>query len=170
MHLPGRRVRAHPRSRGEHVLILYLYILEQGSSPLARGTRLPAVVCPGLAGLIPARAGNTHRERPRWPTVRAHPRSRGEHRRKIQPMLRGMGSSPLARGTLQYGGIVANRHGLIPARAGNTVVLLGVVHRSGAHPRSRGEHCLHILTGYRHGGSSPLARGTRGVRLQGHRR
>ena len=71
--------RAHPRSRGEHVLAETRGEGGYGSSPLARGTRSLLVSFLTLPRLIPARAGNT------WvfyfftaPTP-AHPRSRGEH-------------------------------------------------------------------------------------------
>ena len=55
------RLRAHPRSRGEHAAVLCVGVILSGSSPLARGT--PANVFPhrGNNGLIPARAGNTQR-------------------------------------------------------------------------------------------------------------
>ena len=54
-----RRIRAHPRSRGEHWERLRAHLGVSGSSPLARGT--PSVQVHKLlgAGLIPARAGNT---------------------------------------------------------------------------------------------------------------
>ena len=70
---------AHPRSRGEHWAFTYESQVIPGSSPLARGTR------PGLSrrgdrqGLIPARAGNTRVWTLEMTTLRAHPRSRGEH-------------------------------------------------------------------------------------------
>ena len=50
---------AHPRSRGEHLVVFVLGVLVLGSSPLARGAQiLVAVHVEGL-GLIPARAGST---------------------------------------------------------------------------------------------------------------
>ena len=52
---------AHPRSRGEHTTIANPFEGQQGSSPLARGTLLCGGVAAGVAGLIPARAGNTPR-------------------------------------------------------------------------------------------------------------
>ena len=53
------RRRAHPRSRGEHLKPGYGEICAWGSSPLARGTHVRFIVVRLLAGLIPARAGNT---------------------------------------------------------------------------------------------------------------
>ena len=50
--------------------------------------------------------------------------------------------------------------GLIPARAGNTLsVIIGFL-SSGAHPRSRGEHCDFRTQTSEPLFSSPLARGT----------
>ena len=50
---------AHPRSRGEHWWMLWLWWSRSGSSPLARGTRQRQSHVPGHVRLIPARAGNT---------------------------------------------------------------------------------------------------------------
>ena len=76
---PSGHQPAHPRSRGEHELIGTSVRGQNGSSPLARGTRFHRVRSFRVARLIPARAGNT-----RFPVVplfplQAHPRSRGEH-------------------------------------------------------------------------------------------
>ena len=54
----------------------------------------------------------------------AHPRSRGEHIFPSTVTVEDMGSSPLARGTRggeKHGWV---ERGLIPARAGNTIVAL----------------------------------------------
>ena len=56
-----RGCRAHPRSRGEHTGLPWPTLHEQGSSPLARGTHLVLNLLSNFRGLIPARAGNTHR-------------------------------------------------------------------------------------------------------------
>ena len=115
-------------------------------------------------GLIPARAGNTGA-----PVVAgwfgwAHPRSRGEHPHAPSLELDAPGSSPLARGTLGWTSGRSAVHGLIPARAGNTLPADRAACNPWAHPRSRGEHTVSHspLSSLR--GSSPLARGTRGVR------
>ena len=79
-----------------------------------------------LAGLIPARAGNTYPRGvyavPCW----AHPRSRGEHRFIGGVMWRVRGSSPLARGTHSSNPNQEYVEGLIPARAGNTLADMGL--------------------------------------------
>ena len=132
----------------------------QGSSPLARGTRVRRTREFGVCGLIPARAGNTRLILPRRAPPRAHPRSRGEHPFVPHGVGGVGGSSPLARGTPDAALAKALGVGLIPARAGNTEPLPAPPLRRRAHPRSRGEH--HRPTGSHHrvGGSSPLARGT----------
>ena len=113
--------RAHPRSRGEHRMAFSYSQVNTGSSPLARGTRLPESRRNMLNGLIPARAGNTSIRRraksPPW----AHPRSRGEHQDSSLARAAVTGSSPLARGTPVCGLCREPGSGLIPARAGNTV-------------------------------------------------
>ena len=71
-----------------------------------------------------------------------------------------MGSSPLARGTRAIEQLEEVVDGLIPARAGNTSGCVIHGRWSRAHPRSRGEHRSGGRRESRHGGSSPLARGT----------
>ena len=75
------------------------------------------------------------------------------------------GSSPLARGTPGRRTFRRSRHGLIPARAGNTITPPLEAYPPGAHPRSRGEHVESRSGGQRDGGSSPLARGTQEEKL-----
>ena len=134
--------------------------LMPGSSPLARGT--PGTYTRGEcgAGLIPARAGNTpsRSTQPSWPG--AHPRSRGEHSPGISGIMPRPGSSPLARGTHITGLFASCALGLIPARAGNTAMMLSPCLICWAHPRSRGEHVRYEMLKVQQPGSSPLARGT----------
>ena len=75
--------RAHPRSRGEHILPEGRMVRDSGSSPLARGTLLILDQQVQAGGLIPARAGNTTFERITLHLFRAHPRSRGEHNARV---------------------------------------------------------------------------------------
>ena len=72
----------------------------------------------------------------------------------------GVGSSPLARGTLAGLPDFGVRHRLIPARAGNTLHPAPSNGRTAAHPRSRGEHVVQLAGLLAALGSSPLARGT----------
>ena len=111
---------AHPRSRGEHGRLVPASWLRRGSSPLARGAPAgqPGVGPP--AGLIPARAGSTAAAAAATCSVRAHPRSRGEHQPELPPGVLVLGSSPLARGARDGADDGRGAVGLIPARAGST--------------------------------------------------
>ena len=158
-------VEDHPRSRG-----VYLGPVERrfgfvGSSPLARGLRVPADAQTSAS--------------------LDHPRSRGVYPREGEAVTVAEGSSPLARGLRAHGEHAEHDPGIIPARAGftmhkNTVECIKWDHprsrgvyralprpgdaRRGDHPRSRG---VYGLTAYSRGGvpgSSPLARGLRGGR------
>ena len=82
------KVRAHPRSRGEHIPGGQPGGVFWGSSPLARGPL--ALFLRGAAGfgLIPARAGNTRSPAALSRSYSAHPRSRGEHRKYHFPLAR----------------------------------------------------------------------------------
>ena len=138
-----------------------------GSSPLARGTLLDTGTRYVLPGLIPARAGNTHGRLEYGAYRRAHPRSRGEHVRRISSARVCLGSSPLARGTPGMPRCQSPRRGLIPARAGNTSIYVIYAGSLWAHPRSRGEHQPLTVYVYTRPGSSPLARGTPPPRVMG---
>ena len=156
----GRQLTAaHPRSRGEHRADLDAKKPEPGSSPLTRGARGGAIPRCASVGLIPAHAGSTTSAtwltRTRW----AHPRSRGEH---SLPWLRYgtvRGSSPLTRGALESPTSRGTLSGLIPAHAGSTAAPQIRPAKSGAHPRSRGEHGLIVKQHNPLTGSSPLTRG-----------
>ena len=92
---------------------------------------------------------------------KAHPRSRGEHVRKIGRCWWLQGSSPLTRGALRPGGIHGGHHRLIPAHAGSTALAASLLLVPPAHPRSRGEHQISIPHDTKVKGSSPLTRGAR---------
>ena len=153
-------MRAHPRSRGEHLFLINCSSDGMGSSPLARGTPSVEGMANTPRGLIPARAGNTLGFITRTARVGAHPRSRGEHVVQRVPVSYRRGSSPLARGTHKPLTGEQWSSGLIPARAGNTFDAYHPASRHGAHPRSRGEHGSCRRPAGLSVGSSPLARGT----------
>ena len=94
----------------------------------------------------------------------AHPRSRGEHANSLFIFPRPPGSSPLARGTFLGVFSVIIEFRLIPARAGNIMNVQFSPGALTAHPRSRGEHMGWLSSIGLGCGSSPLARGTWGVR------
>ena len=76
------RIRAHPRSRGENVSAMTRPAPPIGSSPLTRGKQLVNHVVRHRDRLIPAHAGKTATSRVSPCREEAHPRSRGENRRK----------------------------------------------------------------------------------------
>ena len=118
----GRR--DHPRSRGVYQLEWEEMSPAQGSSPLARGLRRDSDHGYRTDWIIPARAGFTRSgsRASRAPTD--HPRSRGVY--VVDDRGRGPrpGSSPLARGLRGCGCVWCVDSGIIPARAGFTVVTL----------------------------------------------
>ena len=130
-----------------------------GSSPLARGLRVPHGLPRRRRGIIPARAGFTWARRATPFGSSDHPRSRGVYSDRHGGPGRRRGSSPLARGLRRNGEIYGDCGGIIPARAGFTDD--GLVGRFLArdHPRSRGVYTGHAMSAQRVPGSSPLARG-----------
>ena len=134
-----------------------------GSSPLARGL---LGLGPGRdlgARIIPARAGFTPGRILRFTPVGDHPRSRG-----VYPTGRGTpastaGSSPLARGLLDWKDDGSSLSRIIPARAGFTCVSGGVSSLMRDHPRSRGVYMRFWKYAFTNEGSSPLARGLRSL-------
>ena len=92
----------HPRSRGVYDGRGDLHPRNRGSSPLARGLREPA------------RRGR--------PARLDHPRSRGVYATSPMTRTRARGSSPLARGLHTRGAVHMDPDGIIPARAGFTLL------------------------------------------------
>ena len=129
----------HPRSRGvyhgDHLHVFGSW----GSSPLARSLPAHRRRFRQRRGIIPARAGFTHRRRPPADGARDHPRSRGVY--PLAPLL----PTPTA--------------WIIPARAGFTRGRRRLPASGGDHPRSRGvyENCPYSTISM--SGSSSLARG-----------
>ena len=76
-HGPGRRARAHPRSRGVDNAEREGRDEHGGSSPLTRGRPGEDRAGHARARLIPAHAGSTPNSVSGTPVRRAHPRSRG---------------------------------------------------------------------------------------------
>ena len=114
-----------------------------GSSPLARGLLTHGGHGGLLSGIIPARAGFTGRPHARRPGRWDHPRSRGVYAAPAVDALQDVR--------------------IIPARAGFTVppVAGGAVEQD--HPRSRGVYDDSPARARGAQGSSPLARGLRGL-------
>ena len=133
-------VPVHPRRRGEHQLVRDLDHPTNGSSPQARGTPSTTPATRATRRFIPAGAGNTHRGANVDSTYTVHPRRRGEHPAVLRSAISAIGSSPQARGTLQYVGIYASLGRFIPAGAGNTSAVPRDCCVCAVHPRRRGEH------------------------------
>ena len=85
----------------------------------------------------------------------------GEHWFSIVWMGAVKGSSPRVRGTLRHLGCNPCRLGIIPACAGNTVVLVDYRGDFRDHPRVCGEHVAVVRVDFACLGSSPRVRGTR---------
>ena len=119
----------------------------RGSSPLARGT-------PGQCGeelpdqgIIPAFAGNTSSDNIGHPIQEDHPRIRGEHAHFIITNLDKLGSSPHSRGTRALFFPFPRRSRIIPAFAGNTMIVFhSPILRLGSSPHSRGTLTCLLLT------------------------
>ena len=149
----------HPRSRGVYSVPNPATSRKTGSSPLARGLRLPWVYRRQWSRIIPARAGFTVFAARRPSPRRDHPRSRGVYTCWTLAMRAGLGSSPLARGLRLQPVEAIPGSGIIPARAGFTRHGPPCRRYSRDHPRSRGVyHSVHFPDAPGEG-SSPLARG-----------
>ena len=139
---PGRPTKPdHPRSRGVYSANSVEEEVDTGSSPLARGLRIPPEQQVSGDRIIPARAGFTWRTHPTSSRQRDHPRSRGVYPSSAESASHPGGSSPLARGL----------------RSSPTPTPMG----TWDHPRSRGVYSVMVPRLPPPAGSSPLARGLR---------
>ena len=129
----------HPRACGELFSPRFANWAVSGSSPRMRGTPLPP--CSGLESrrFIPAHAGNS-KYRWRWvETLPVHPRACGELREHVFGHEPFIGSSPRMRETRYRSQEQRNHRRFIPAHAGNSVRVSGLVGvLDGSSPRMRG--------------------------------
>ena len=132
----------HPRVCGEHKRPHPTRWSSSGSSPRMRGTRWNPRCCACLTGIIPAYAGNTRQTAWSVDCSRDHPRVCGEHREYAHKRCIRQGSSPRMRGTPSLEQFGQNFAGIIPAYAGNTLVLFHPDMRLRDHPRVCGEHSV----------------------------
>ena len=120
-------------------------------------------------GIIPARAGFTYGRSSPLEADGDHPRSRGVYPagRRGRPRFRG--SSPLARGLRHEPDEQPEIVRIIPARAGFTRAGAHPPGEGRDHPRSRGVYFTDQTEPSQNLGSSPLARGLRGLHSPHHR-
>ncbi len=152
--------RDHPRACGEHSICCCASLIVVGSSPRLRGTRKREVAAWRGVGIIPALAGNTLRVLTSSVSTGDHPRACGEHSYQCSKALCSLGSSPRLRGTRQVRACGRDRHGIIPALAGNTHARFVRPYRRRDHPRACGEHVTVPQDAILTAGSSPRLRGT----------
>ena len=163
----GRPAGDHPRSRGVYWMRMSPFHRKVGSSPLARGLLTFEDDSMDKRRIIPARAGFTlTRQRPSDSRT-DHPRSRGVYPFHHTVKMSMSGSSPLARGLRPAQGAQGPLSRIIPARAGFTSALCASAISSTDHPRSRGVYLTDDAAADPEDGSSPLARGLRGLRHRG---
>ena len=151
----------HPRVCGEHRSMSCRMVGLLGSSPRMRGTHPHAARNRHGQGIIPAYAGNTESTLCGEHSARDHPRVCGEHQPRSRRTQDRPGSSPRMRGTLIIGASARTMQGIIPAYAGNTVVVIMVAWGVRDHPRVCGEHFRGFSSFAFPWGSSPRMRGTR---------
>ena len=125
-----------------------------------RGTRRFMVSRTVLRGIIPAHAGNTP-PGTRFPACAGdHPRACGEHAIFFRMSAARWGSSPRMRGTQGHETAYDREDGIIPAHAGNTILLEPTWGMVWDHPRACGEHYRRHAMTFWFRGSSPRMRGT----------
>ena len=135
-----RRCRGdHPRIRGEHSTVKLTCASKSGSSPHTRGAPPEGTQNFVRARIIPAYAGSTTSSCGGRARCRDHPRIRGEHARRVLPVVDIGGSSPHTRGAPTP-----------PTRSRS---------RPADHPRIRGEHVRETAPANGTIGSSPHTRG-----------
>ena len=156
---PARAAWAHPRACGENLVDIADIRFPQGSSPRVRGKPHRRRPRRQAGRLIPARAGKTSARSGTRATRRAHPRACGENKLHAEVANILLGSSPRVRGKRRGVGAPLWRAGLIPARAGKTVVRRRTASSERAHPRACGENLMNSSSSTRVKGSSPRVRG-----------
>ena len=112
----------HPRSRGVYEHDGRPFDDAVGSSPLARGLLINIPFPANSGGIIPARAGFTLELAGTVSSAQDHPRSRGVYTPFRVTLKEIGGSSPLARGLQPEAYLEVWVSGIIPARAGFTLI------------------------------------------------
>ena len=156
-----RRIRDHPRMRGEDRTRLFAGIELHGSPPHARGRHNCRWRRRRTSRITPACAGKTLRAEYSESTSPDHPRMRGEDQHLASNVFLETGSPPHARGRRSGARRGSYRQRITPACAGKTVIRTAFARKYTDHPRMRGEDCdMHSPT-LPPAGSPPHARGRR---------
>ena len=116
----GRRRRAYPRLRGEHMRATASSSTRRGLPPLARGALVSERSTLPASGPTPACAGSTARRPQPQAHMGAYPRLRGEHAEVRAGRRSSAGLPPLARGAPARPARRPGHPGPTPACAGST--------------------------------------------------
>ncbi|OZG55701.1 hypothetical protein BTIS_1928 [Bifidobacterium tissieri] len=135
---------------------------ESGSSPRVRGKPAPALARPTLVRIIPACAGQTHRDHPCHPSAPDHPRVCGANSPCGPCSPCGPGSSPRVRGKRAILHTHTPQFRIIPACAGQTSPYPFHWGLWSDHPRVCGANLDPVLLAWPVRGSSPRVRGKPG--------
>ena len=134
----GFGVGDHPRACGVYSCSASFRLTMSGSSPRVRGLPVYTSSHARAAGIIPARAGFTIcRFRGRH-IRRDHPRACGVYAQKLSNECTRAGSSPRVRGLHSHICLLLVGGGIIPARAGFTIIDHYYMREIGDHPRACG--------------------------------
>ena len=134
--------RNHPRACGEQVVMQKHDHGEEGSSPRVRGAVIRFNSLAQQLGIIPARAGSSSMCSGPTARPRDHPRACGEQLCNTSLMARSAGSSPRVRGADIRDEQKVIAYGIIPARAGSSMVCARLVRLARDHPRACGEQLI----------------------------
>ena len=160
----------HPRACGVYVGDGVGFGQKAGSSPRVRGLLAANFVFVRGWGIIPARAGFTHKNEPPDAPGGDHPRACGVYEAHLDAKLRGSGSSPRVRGLRAVRPLRPLQGGIIPARAGFTLPVAAGGFFIWDHPRACGVYSARVKSLCPPSGSSPRVRGLRPLhRRQGRR-
>ena len=134
----GRR-RDHPRACGEQRQSRKGRVQTHGSSPRVRGAAYPEVIRQFLFRIIPARAGSSAYPQVDGSLYEDHPRACGEQGATTSMSAARLGSSPRVRGAVSVGPRSRDGSGIIPARAGSSLLGAFPCPVGQDHPRACGE-------------------------------
>ena len=151
----------HPRACGANLAQGLINALPDGSSPRVRGKQLAEYRQRPVVRSIPARAGQTDRQRQgRLQHERPdHPRACGANEAQDGSDDLVPGSSPRVRGKRARPATAHERRRIIPARAGQTVCCVVDIALLPDHPRACGANADTGVSTWNMTGSSPRVRG-----------